>query len=265
MTDTAYPDLALAVLAIPFAGTTLGAACVFLLRRDIPELLERVLMGFAAGVMTAASVWSLLIPAIDLSAGSGMAKVTPAAAGFVFGMVFLLLLDKVTPHQHMHSSESEGPRTRLSISSKLALAVTIHNIPEGIAIGITLAGALVDGAEISIAGAMALAIGLAVQNFPEGAVVSMPMRGMGHSRRRAFWLGTFSGAVEPVFALITMLVSSLVLPYFPYMLAFGAGAMMYVVVEELLPLTSAGRHSNLGTLGFMAGFLLMMVLDVVLA
>ena len=142
MTDTAYPDLALAVLAIPFAGTTLGAACVFLLRRDIPELLERVLMGFAAGVMTAASVWSLLIPAIDLSAGSGMAKVTPAAAGFVFGMVFLLLLDKVTPHQHMHSSESEGPRTRLSISSKLALAVTIHNIPEGIAIGITLAGAL---------------------------------------------------------------------------------------------------------------------------
>ncbi len=251
-------------LAIPFVGTTVGAACVYLMRGELPVRLEKCLTGFAAGVMTAAAVWSLLIPAMEMVSGDGIGRVIPASVGFIAGMLFLLLLDKNMPHQHIHASEDEGPKSRLSLTSKLALAVTIHNIPEGIAVGIALAGALAGEGALPVGGAFALAVGLAVQNFPEGAIVSMPLRGMGHSRNRAFVLGMLSGVVEPVAAVLTMFIASLIFPYFPYLLAFGAGAMMYVVVEELLPMSSAGSHSNLGTLGFMAGFVLMMVMDVIL-
>ncbi len=250
-------------LAIPFAGTCTGAACVYFMRRQMPLYLEKALVGFAAGVMTAASVWSLLIPSIELS-GDGAMAVVPAAVGFMLGVVFLLMLDKWTPHQHLHSSESEGPSSALSRSSRLAMAVTIHNIPEGIAMGIALTGTLMGDGVLGYSAAFALAVGLAVQNFPEGAIVSMPLHGMGHSRNKAFGMGVFSGAVEPVAALLTMAGASLILPWFPYLLAFGAGAMMFVVVEELLPMTAQGRHSNLGTIGFAAGFVLMMVLDVIL-
>ncbi|MDE6463322.1 MAG: ZIP family metal transporter [Muribaculaceae bacterium] len=253
-------------LAIPFAGTTAGAACVYLMRRQLPERLEKTLTGFAAGVMTAASVWSLLIPAMEQSGDSGFGRVLPAAVGFIVGVLFLLFLDKNTPHQHLHSSESEGPKARrMSPTTKLALAVTIHNVPEGIAVGIALAGAMVGESAMPVGAALALCLGISLQNFPEGAIVSMPMRALGHSRTRAFVLGTLSGAVEPVAAALTLLAASLILPYFPYMLAFGAGAMMYVVVEELLPMSSSGHHSDLGTIGFTAGFVLMMILDVVLA
>lgn len=251
-------------LLVPLAGTVAGAACVFFMKHEMPLLLRKSLMGFAAGVMVAASVWSLLIPAIEIGEGEGVGAIVPAAVGFMAGILFLLLIDRLTPHQHVHTDESEGPPSNWSRTSKLALAITIHNIPEGIAIGITLAGALEESAYISMAGAIALAIGLAIQNFPEGAIVSMPLRELGNSRRRAFAVGALSGVVEPVAALITLFVSTLVLPVFPYILAFGAGAMMYVVVEELIPETAEGRHSNLGTVGFAIGFVLMMVLDVVL-
>lgn len=252
------------IVMMPFVGTTLGAACVFFQKEATPLAIRKALMGFAAGVMVAASVWSLLIPSMEFNASSEESRVVPAALGFFMGIMFLLLLDRFTPHQHIDSNESEGPKSRLSKTSKLALAVTIHNIPEGIAIGITLAGAMEESAYISMSGALALAIGLAVQNFPEGAIVSMPMRELGNSRRRSFAIGTLSGFVEPVAAVATIVLASLVSHVFPYLLAFGAGAMMYVVVEELIPETSQGRHSNLGTVGFAIGFVLMMVLDVVL-
>lgn len=252
------------MLAIPLAGTVAGAACVLFQKNELPQALRKTLMGFAAGVMVAASVWSLLIPSMEFSASSGAARVVPAVAGFFLGILFLLLLDHFTPHQHIDSGVPEGPKSRLSRTSKLALAVTIHNIPEGIAVGISLAGALEESAVMSMSGALALAIGIAIQNFPEGAIVSMPMRELGNSRRKSFAIGALSGLVEPVASLLTIWIASLVLPVFPYMLAFGAGAMMYVVVEELIPETACGRHSNLGTIGFAVGFALMMVLDVVL-
>lgn len=258
-----YPQICI-ILLIPLLGTIIGAACVFFQKHEMPLKTRKALMGFAAGVMVAASVWSLLIPAMEFSAPTGLMRAIPAAAGFLLGIFFLLILDHFTPHQHIDSPAAEGPRSHLSQTSKLALSVTIHNIPEGIAVGISLAGALEESAIMSISGALALAIGIAVQNFPEGAIVSMPLRELGNSRRKSFALGVFSGLVEPIAAILTMLIASLILPVFPYLLAFGGGAMMYVVVEELIPETAEGSHSNLGTIGFAIGFALMMVLDVVL-
>lgn len=254
----------LTLLFIPLAGTIAGAACVFFMKHEMPLLLRKALIGFAAGVMVAASVWSLLIPSMEVNGTDDAMRIIPTTIGFLLGILFLLILDKITPHQHISESESEGPKSKLSKTSKLALAVTIHNIPEGIAIGIGIAGALEGSHFITMAGAMALAIGLAIQNFPEGAIVSMPLRELGNSRMKSFGIGALSGIVEPIAAIITVVISTHILPAFPYLLAFGAGAMMYVVVEELIPESAEGKHSNLGTIGFAAGFVLMMVLDVVL-
>lgn len=252
------------LLSIPLVGTVAGSACVFFLKRAMPQLLRKSLIGFAAGVMVAASVWSLLIPSMEVNSASGTLRIIPTSIGFLLGILFLLLLDKITPHQHLLTGESEGPICKWSKTSKLALAITIHNIPEGIAIGIGIAGAMEGDLYISMAGATALAIGLAIQNFPEGAIVSMPLREFGNSRTKAFLIGALSGIVEPVAAIITMYISTHILPTFPYLLAFGAGAMMYVVVEELIPESAEGKHSNLGTIGFAIGFVLMMILDVIL-
>ena len=251
-------------LAVPVVGTTLGAACVFLMRRGMASRMQKALTGFAAGVMVAASVWSLLIPSIEMTGNEGMASILPAIVGFVAGILLLLVLDEVVPHQHIESNQSEGPRSHLSRTSKLVFAVTLHNIPEGMAVGVALAAALEHNAHMPMAAALALSLGIAIQNFPEGAIVSMPLHSAGNSRLRSFVIGTFSGLVEPVAAMLTILLAALVIPVLPYLLAFAAGAMMYVVVEELIPETQQGRHSNLGTIGFAAGFLLMMVLDVVL-
>lgn len=251
-------------LALPFIGTSAGAACVFFMRREMALPLRKALLGFAAGVMVAASVWSLLIPSMEAAEADGMGRVIPAAVGFMVGILFLLFLDRVVPHQHVDSLQSEGPHTKWSRTSKLVLAITIHNVPEGIAVGIALAGVMEQTAFLTMSGALALSMGIALQNFPEGAIVSMPLHELGNSRRRSFWIGVMSGAVEPVAAVITMVLAGMILPVFPYLLAFGAGAMMYVVVEELIPETAEGPHSNLGTIGFAVGFVLMMVLDVVL-
>lgn len=251
-------------LLLPFIGTTLGASCVFLMKHKMPPTLEKTLMGFAAGVMVAASVWSLLIPSMEMSDYDSIMKVVPAVAGFAAGIGFLLLLDVVVPHQHIDVKKSEGPRSKLSRTTKLVFAVTLHNIPEGMAVGVSLAGALEENAYISMAGAIALAIGIAIQNFPEGAIVSMPLRAAGNSRKRSFIIGGLSGIVEPIAAVITILLASLIVPALPYLLAFAAGAMIYVVVEELIPETQQGDHSNMGTIGFAFGFAVMMVLDVVL-
>lgn len=251
-------------IGVPFAGTLLGAATVFFMRGAMRPLLQKSLMGLAAGVMVAASVWSLLIPAIDMSDSEGFMKVFPAVAGFVAGIAFLLLLDVVVPHEHIDGSMSEGPKSGLSRTAKLALAVTIHNIPEGMAVGVALAAAMEHSGYIPMAGAIALSAGMAIQNFPEGAIVSMPLRADGNSRLRSFVVGALSGAVEPIAAIITILLASMIVPALPYLLAFAAGAMMYVVVEELIPETQEGTHSNMGTIGFAAGFVLMMILDVVL-
>lgn len=261
MTETGGLSLG---LALPFVGTALGAACVWLMKGEFSAPLRKALLGFAAGVMVAASVWSLLIPSIEFGDPESAARVVPAAAGFIAGVLFLLLIDRLTPHQHSFDSKSEGPQSGLSRAAKLVLAVTIHNIPEGIAVGITLAGALEESGFITMAGAMALSVGIAIQNFPEGAIVAMPLHEHGAGKLRAFLAGALSGAVEPAAAILTMLIASVMLPMFPYLLAFGAGAMIYVVVEELIPATAEGEHSDLGTLGFAAGFALMMVLDVVL-
>ena len=243
-------------IAIPFIGTTLGAALVFFMKREIKPTLQKALTGFAAGVMVAASVWSLLLPAIDQCAGMGRLAFLPAAAGFWAGVLFLLALDRVVPHLHPGLNEEEGPRNTLARTTKLVLAVTIHNLPEGMAVGVVYAGLLQGQAGIS-----ALALGIAIQNFPEGAIISMPLRAEGAGKGRAFAYGVLSGAVEPVGALLTIWFSSLVVPALPYMLAFAAGAMIYVVVEELIPETQAGAHSNLGTLMFALGFTVMMTLD----
>ncbi|MBJ2184867.1 MAG: ZIP family metal transporter [Muribaculaceae bacterium] len=251
-------------LALPLAGTTMGAACVYLMKEAMPAAMQKSMLGFAAGVMVAASVWSLLIPAMDMSAPEGAQRVVPAIIGFLCGIAFLLLLDRLTPHQHMFDKKSEGPRSRLSRTSKLALAVTLHNVPEGMAVGVALAAALEHEAGISMASALALSAGIAIQNFPEGAIVSMPLRSAGNSGHRSFAIGALSGAVEPVAAVVTLLLATFIVPVLPYLLAFAAGAMLYVVVEELIPETQEGDHSNAGTLGFAAGFALMMALDVVL-
>ena len=248
-------------ILIPFLGASLGAACVFFMRGKLNALLERALTGFAAGVMVAASVWSLLLPAIDQCERLGKLAFLPAAAGFWIGVLFLLLLDKTVPHIHVGLNEDEGPSSRLRRTTKLVLAVTMHNLPEGMAVGVVYAGLIQGNAGISAAGALALALGIAIQNFPEGAIISMPLRAEGTGTGRAFVYGVLSGAVEPIGALLTIWFSSLVVPALPYMLAFAAGAMVYVVVEELIPETQAGAHSNLGTLMFALGFTIMMALD----
>ncbi len=248
---------------IPFFGTALGAALVFALKKNISVTLQKLLTGFAAGVMVAASFWSLLEPALSESAHLGTLAFVPAAVGFLLGMGFLLLLDVVTPHTHL-DSQDEGPRTGLKRTTKLILAVTLHNIPEGMAVGVVYAGYLSKSSGLSAAGALALALGIAIQNLPEGAIVSMPLKAEGMSKGKTFLYGALSGAVEPVAALITIAAAGAVVPVMPYLLAFAAGAMMYVVVEELIPEVSAGRHTNHGTVAFALGFVLMMILDVTL-
>lgn len=251
-------------LLIPLAGTVLGAATVFLLRGEMKPSLQKAMLGFASGVMIAASVWSLIIPAIDMAQAAGDIPWIPAAVGFLAGMGFLLLLDTLIPHLHFGSDKPEGRHSRLGKSLMLVLAVTLHNIPEGMAVGVVFAGTVGGGAAISTAGAFALAAGIAIQNFPEGAIISMPLTGTGISKRRAFSYGVLSGIVEPVGALLTILLTSLVTPVLPYILCFAAGAMIYVVVEELIPGAQSGEHSNIGTIGVAAGFTLMMILDVAL-
>ena len=254
----------MAGLLIPLAGTMLGASFVFFLKKEMTNTLQKTLLGFASGVMVAASVWSLLIPAIEMEADSGRWSVMPAAIGFLLGMGFLLLLDDLTPHLHLGANTPEGPRSKLSRTAMLSLAVTLHNLPEGMAVGVVLAGAMEQEASITLAGAIAVSLGIAIQNIPEGAIISMPMRAEGNSRWRSFAIGSLSGVVEPIGGLAVVLLASLIMPVLPYMLAFAAGAMLYVVVEELIPEASTGTHSNMSTIGFAIGFVLMMILDVVL-
>lgn len=252
------------IIFIPFLGTALGAACVYVMKDKISPTTERALSGFAAGVMVAASVWSLLIPSMEQSQDMGRWSSVPAVAGFWAGILFLLLLDKTVPHLHNHGTEAEGPRSRLKRTTKLILAVTLHNIPEGMAVGVTYAGWINGNTSMTMAGALALAVGIAIQNFPEGAIVSIPLRTGGVSRSRSFLYGLLSGAVEPAAAVLTVLLAAHLVPLMPYLLSFAAGAMIYVVVEELIPEMSSGRHSNTGTLMFAAGFALMMILDTAL-
>lgn len=254
----------IATLLIPFAGTLIGSTFVFFMKKEMPALLQKALLGFASGVMVAASVWSLLIPSMEMSAGEGICTVLPAAIGFIAGMGFLLAVDYLTPHLHIGDESPEGLKARISKTAMLALAVTIHNIPEGMAVGVVIAGSLQDGIGIAPAAAMATAIGIAIQNIPEGAIISMPVRAAGNSRRKSFLIGGLSGIVEPIGAVLVILLASLMTPILPYFLAFAAGAMLYVVVEELIPEASVGQHSNISTIGFAIGFVLMMVLDVVL-
>lgn len=252
-------------LLIPFMGTVLGSAFVFFMKRDMPSQVQKTLLGFASGVMVAASVWSLIIPSLNfVPSAEGMARVMPAALGFLAGMAFLLLIDYITPHLHLGAGSPEGPRSKLSRTAMLSLAVTIHNLPEGMAVGVVLAGAASGDAGISAAGALAMSLGIAIQNIPEGAIISMPMRAAGNSRRKSFIIGGLSGAVEPIGGLAVILLTSLLTPLMPYMLSFAAGAMLYVVIEELIPEANEGPHSNLSTIGFAIGFVLMMVLDVML-
>lgn len=251
-------------LTIPLLGTMLGSAFVFFMKDQMSDRLQKTLLGFASGVMVAASVWSLLIPAIEMEAGKGVWAVMPASVGFLLGIGFLLLIDELTPHLHLGTSQPEGPRSHLSRTAMLMLAVTIHNLPEGMAVGVVFVGAEQGAVGISLASALAVSIGIAIQNIPEGAIISMPMRAEGNSRWRSFMMGSLSGVVEPIGGLAVVLLAALLTPVLPYMLAFAAGAMFYVVVEELIPEASAGRHSNMSTIGFAVGFVLMMVLDVVM-
>lgn len=252
-------------IMIPFAGTALGAACVFFLKHEMKPLVQRSLLGFASGVMVAAAVWSLLIPAMDMSEAMGKFAFIPGAVGFLLGILFLLGMDKLIPHLHIGASQPEGKKSSLKKTTMLVLAVTLHNIPEGMAVGVVFAGMLAENTEIILAGAMALSVGIAIQNFPEGAIISLPLRSeKGMGKGKAFLYGALSGAVEPLGAFLTVLLFRFVQPVLPYLLAFAAGAMIYVVVEELIPEASQGEHSNIGTIGFAAGFVLMMILDVAL-
>ena len=250
-------------LIIPFLGTSLGAALVFFMKKDLDPKIQKILSGFAAGIMVAASVWSLLIPSMEMSSDRERLAFIPAAVGFCLGMLFLLLLDKTVPHMHLDESQ-EGIKTNLQKTTMMVLAVTLHNIPEGMAVGILYAGWASGSAQISQAGALSLALGIAIQNFPEGAIISMPLHSKGLSKSKACWYGILSGIVEPIAGLITILLASLVMPVLPYFLSFAAGAMIFVVVEELVPEMAEGEHSNLGTIMFMLGFTLMMILDVAL-
>ncbi len=252
-------------LLLPFLGTALGAACVFFLKDELNRLVQKGLLGFASGVMVAASVWSLLIPAIEMAAPSmGRFSFVPAAVGFVCGIFFLLGMDRLIPHLHLHANKPEGMPGKWKKTTMLVLAVTLHNIPEGMAVGVVFAGLLTGSAGITLAGAMALSLGIAIQNFPEGAIISLPLKSEGGSRRKSFFYGVASGIVEPIAAAVTILLTGIITPMLPYLLAFAAGAMIYVVVEELLPEASEGEHSDVGTIGFAAGFLIMMILDVAL-
>ena len=250
-------------IIIPFLGTTLGSAMVYLIKGKINEKIEKFLLGFAAGVMVAASVWSLLIPSMELS-GEGKFNFIPAAVGFIIGIGFLLLLDSVTPHLHLKSEKPEGVESKLKKLTMMVFAVTLHNIPEGMAVGVTLAGAISGNATITMAGALVLSIGIAIQNFLEGAIVSMPLLSEGKTKTQAFLIGSFSGAVEPIGAVLMILLTKLLTQILPYMLSFAAGAMIYVVVEELIPDSQSGEHTNLGTIGVALGFVIMMILDIAL-
>lgn len=254
----------LAGLMIPFIGTTLGAAGVFFLKKEIGPFVQKALLGFASGVMVAASVWSLLIPAMDMSSHLGKFAFAPAAAGFLAGVAFLLAMDKVIPHLHLGNAQPEGPKSRLQRTTLLMLAVTLHNFPEGAAAGAAYAGVLSGSGQISMAGALALSIGIAIQNFPEGIIISFPLRSAGAGRLKAFTAGMLSGIVEPAGAALAILLASQIAGVLPYLLAFAAGAMIYVVVEELIPESAEGEHSNIGTIGFAVGFVIMMILDVAL-
>ena len=251
-------------LLLPFLGTSLGAACVFFLSGSLSKGLSRALTGFAAGVMVAASIGSLLLPAIEQATSYGRFAFLPAAVGFWGGIGFLLLLDRLIPHLHAGAIRAEGPRSRLTRVTMTVLAVTLHNIPEGMAVGVVYAGLLAGSPEITAGGAFALALGIAIQNCPEGAIVSLPLCTAGKGRGRSFVSGVLSGVVEPIFGLLTVLMAEAFVPAMPYLLAFAAGAMIYVVVEELIPEASAGEHSDLGVLFFSVGFSLMMILDVAL-
>ena len=251
-------------IMIPFLGTTLGAACVFFMKKSLGDLVQRSLAGFAAGVMVAASIWSLLIPAIEQSENMGKLSFLPAFIGFWVGVLFLLTLDHLIPHLHVGSDQAEGPKTKLDRTTMMVLAVTLHNIPEGMAVGVMYAGFLAGNTQITAASALALSLGIAIQNFPEGAIISMPLRAEGESKGKAFLGGVLSGVVEPIGAVLTIIAAQLIIPALPYLLSFAAGAMLYVVVEELIPEMSQGRHSNLGTVFFAVGFSVMMTLDVAL-
>ncbi|MDD2973453.1 MAG: ZIP family metal transporter [Lachnospiraceae bacterium] len=251
-------------ILIPFIGTTLGSACVFFMKNEINPLVQKALLGFASGVMVAASVWSLLIPGIDMSAHMGRFAFVPGAVGIAVGMAFLYAMDKLTPHLHLNTDVPEGPHTALKKTTMLVLAVTLHNIPEGMAVGVVFAGLYTGSTQITMAGAIALSVGIAIQNFPEGAIIALPLKSAGNTKGKAFLYGTLSGIVEPVAAVLTILLSSFVIPILPYLLSFAAGAMLYVVVEELLPEASQGEHSDIATMGFAVGFIIMMILDVAL-
>ena len=251
-------------LLLPFFGTTAGAACVFFLKGAMPRTFERALTGFAAGVMVAASVWSLLIPSMEEAAHMGRLSFLPAVVGLWLGFLFLMILDRTVPHLHMHCDVAEGPKCALQRSTMMILAVALHNLPEGMAVGVVLAGLMSGETAVSSAGAFALSLGIAIQNFPEGAIISMPLHSGGVSRGKSFWYGVLSGLVEPAGAVLTLLAAPVILPALPYFLSFAAGAMLYVVVEELIPEMSEGEHSHIGTLAFATGFSLMMILDIVL-
>ena len=249
---------------IPFIGTSLGAFCVFFMKKEMNKTTQRALTGFAAGVMTAASVWSLIIPSLEQSGNLGKLSFVPATIGFWLGILFLLILDKSVPHLHMDANKAEGPKSRFSKTTMLLLAVTLHNIPEGMAVGVLYAGYLSGSANITASAALALSLGIAIQNFPEGAIISMPLHAGGRNKMRSFADGVLSGAVEPIAAVLTILLAGFIIPAMPYLLSFAAGAMIYVVVEELIPETSSGEHSNIGVLMFSLGFTMMMILDVAL-
>ncbi|MEE3467637.1 MAG: ZIP family metal transporter [Eubacterium sp.] len=251
-------------LAIPFIGTVAGSACVLFMREKLGMTLQRALTGFAAGVMVAASIWSLIIPAMEQASDMGKWPWVPAVVGFWIGILFLLLLDSVIPHLHLNTDKAEGPKSSLKRTTMMVLAVTLHNLPEGMAVGVVYAGLVSGNGTISAGGALALALGIAIQNFPEGAIISMPLHAEGKSKGRSFLDGVLSGAVEPIGALLTIIAAGLIIPTMPYLLSFAAGAMMYVVVEELIPEMSAGEHSNIGVVMFAVGFTLMMALDVAL-
>mgnify|MGYP000829256253 FL=1 len=251
-------------IMIPFIGTTLGSACVLFMKKDLNIMLQRALTGFAAGVMVAASVWSLLIPSMEQSADMGQLSFIPAVVGFLLGIAFLLFLDMITPHMHMNDSNTEGPKSHFGKTAMLVFAVVLHNIPEGMAVGVVYAGVAAGNTDMTIMGALALSIGIAIQNFPEGAIISMPLCAQGVPKHKSFIYGVLSGAVEPVAAIATIVLAELAIPVLPYLLSFAAGAMIYVVVEELVPEMSQGKHSNIGTIMFAAGFALMMALDVAL-
>ena len=251
-------------ILIPFLGTTLGSAMVFLMRDKINTKIQKLLLGFASGVMMAASIWSLIIPSINMAEQQGKISWVPATIGFLLGIIFLLMLDNLIPHLHLDSKKPEGIKTKLKNETMMVLAVTLHNIPEGMTIGVVFAGLLAQNTTITLMGAFALSIGIAIQNFPEGAIISMPLKNEGVSKSKAFLYGTLSGLVEPIGAIVTILLTSIVTPILPYLLSFAAGAMIYVVVEELIPESQSGEHSNIGTIGVAIGFVIMMILDVAL-